>query len=166
MRALGTFIRSLGVVDVIPAIVLAVYGASWIIVHASARGMAHTVFQGLALAEGVVAILLVRRKALASLLSVLAVFLVVDLEPLTLPSALFALATLVAIGRQRTVVFGIVASVMVLLLMPHIHGDPVTVVDSAWHLAAVVGAVIGGLLLRARSQLVVARAHQEQGGDA
>jgi hypothetical protein len=166
MRALGSLIRSLGVVDVVPAIVLAVYGVSWIIVHASARSMAHTVFQGLALAEGVVAILLVRRKALASLLGTLAVFLVVDLEPLTLPSALFALATLVAIGRPRTVAFGIVVSVTVLLLMPHLHGDPVGGFTSARHLAAVVGAVIGGLLLRARSQLVVARAHQEQGGDA
>jgi hypothetical protein len=159
------FIQSLSVAEIIPALAFALYGATWIIFHASARGITHSLFQALALAEGVTATLLVRRKPLGSLLSILIIYLIVDLEPLTLPPALFAVGTLAAIGRGRAVLIGTVTSLTVVLLMPHLHGNPVTISDAVWHVAAVVGAVLAGLLLRARKQFAANPAQQEQSGD-
>jgi hypothetical protein len=156
------FVRSLRPIDVVPALALALYGAAWIALHASARGATHNFFQAIVLVESVVAILLVRRKPLASLLGILIAHLLFALEPLTLPPALYALATVAALSARRTLLIGIAASTTVLLVMPLVHGDSVSVPSAAWHLAAVTASVLAGLLVRNRADLTT----QQQGGDA
>jgi hypothetical protein len=75
-----------------PVAVTAVYGAWWIAAHAGGgRGSAHTLWQSLALAETLVALLLRHRKPVGALAGILAAYLLVDLDPLLLPGLLFAL---------------------------------------------------------------------------
>jgi hypothetical protein len=146
---LSGFFRSFEAFDVVPAVALAIYGSAWIALHASqARGYTHTTFQALALAESVVAILLVRRKPLGSLLGILVAYLLFDLPALTLPPALFALAVLASIGTRRAVVAGGSASLAAVVLMPYIHGEAVNAGDSVGPAGAVVASVLAGLIIR------------------
>jgi len=86
-----------------PVVVIALYGALWIGLHAGGgRGSTHTFFQSLALAETVVALLLRRRKPVGALAGILAVYLVFALDPLLLPAVLFALLTVAMERDLRT----------------------------------------------------------------
>ncbi len=63
------------VLYVAPVALVAVVGLAWIVFHAaSGRGQTHTLLQLLALAEGVAALLLRRRKPAGALASILAVY--------------------------------------------------------------------------------------------
>lgn len=158
--AITRLVSSLRVADVAPALVLAIYGATWIMLHASpGRGFSHTVFQSIALAENVVAVLLVRRKPLGSLLGILVVYLLVDLEPTTLPPLLFVLASVAALDGRRSIVIAGAAAAGAMLAMPPIHGTPVNVTSASWHLALGAAAVCAGLYARSRRMWVRPRRH-------
>lgn len=163
----ASVVASIWVFDLVPAIALAMYGGIWITLHApTGRGFTHTVFQSLALAENVVAIFLVRRKPLASLIGILFVYVLVDLEPTTLPAAMFALAVVASLTHRRGVVVGTVASVAAVVGMPFLHGDPVTAPSVLLHLAVCLAAVAVGLYVkskRRRSAAVQAQAGQRSG---
>ena len=84
-----------------PVVVIALYGALWIALHAGGgRGSTHTFFQSLALAEAVLALLLRRRKPVGAFAGVLVAYALFSLDPLLLPAVLFGLLT-VAAERDR-----------------------------------------------------------------
>jgi membrane-bound metal-dependent hydrolase YbcI (DUF457 family) len=144
-----------------PVALVAAAGAAWIVSHpASARGQTHTLFQVLALAESVVALLLRRRKPAAALASILAVYLLVDLEQVTGLAVLLALLTLAMAGRPRAVALGTAATAVIVVAMPYLHGDHVTAAASLGRALAVGSAVAAGSYLRAR------RERRQRPGDA
>ncbi len=154
--------------DTGPVVLVALYGAVWIALHASqGRGYTHTLFQSLALAENVVALLLRRRKPIGALAGILAVHTLVDLEPTTLLPVLLALLTVVTARERRAVATATVATVVVVVVvvvaMPYLHGDPVSFIGhSLSHLAAVAFAVTLGSYLRARQQIARLRDRAER----
>jgi hypothetical protein len=127
-----------------------------------ARGYTHTLFQSLALAENVVALLLCRRKPIGALAGILAVYLLVDLEPTTVLPVLLALGTVAVISDRRVVAMATFVTAVVLVAMPYLHGDPVSFIGSSLsHLAAVGFAVTLGLYLRARQEIASLRDRTE-----
>ena len=135
-----------------PVVVIALYGALWIALHAGGgRGSAHILWQSLALAETVLALLLRASKPAGALAGILAMYLLTDLDPLLLPAVLFALLTVATIRGHRTVAIATAAAVAVLTATPYIHGDAATL---TWHilprLAAAGAAAAAGLDLRVR----------------
>jgi hypothetical protein len=135
-----------------PVVLLAGYGASWIILHANGgRGSTHTLFQALALVENTAALLLRRRKPAGALLGILAVYLFVDLEPTTLPPLLFALLTVAELSDRRRTIPAVALTVICVLGMPLLHGDTIDLpAYIITHLTAVGMALTLGLTLRAR----------------
>jgi len=106
-----------------PVVVIAVYGALWIALHAGVgRGSTHTVFQSLALAESVVALLLRNRKPVGALAGILAVYLVFALDPLLLPAVLFALLTVAMERARRTAALAAVATAVATAAWSYIGG--------------------------------------------
>jgi len=144
-------------------VLVSLYGAAWIAFHASqGRGLTHTLFQSLALAENVVALLLRRRKPIGALAGILVVYLLVDLEPTTVLPVLLALETVAVVSDRRVVAMATVATALVRVAMPYLHGDPVSLVGySLTHLAAVGFAVTLGLYLRARQEIASLRDRAE-----
>jgi hypothetical protein len=109
-----------------PVALVALYGGSWIALHASpGRGQVHTWFQGLALAENLIALLLRHRKPVGAFVSILAVYLIVDLDPTTLPPLLVALLTIATLGDRRTVALASAAAAVVVIAMPYVHSDQI-----------------------------------------
>jgi hypothetical protein len=135
-----------------PVILVTGYGASWIALHASAgRGQVHTLLQALALAENAAALLLRRRKPTGALLSILAIYLLVDLEPTTLPPLLLALLTVADRGARRRVIAATTLTCAVVLGMPYLHSEAINPAGYAIaHLTAVGVAAAIGLDLRNR----------------
>ena len=134
---------------VVPAAIAAIAGVTWIALHASSeRGQTHTLFQLLALAENVVALLLCRRKPVGALASILVVYFLVDLEFVTGLPVLFATANLAVTGSRRAVVTGAAAAAAVVVSMPYAHGDHTTVAAGIARVAAVGCAVAAGYGLR------------------
>jgi hypothetical protein len=132
-----------------PVVVIALYGALWIALHAGGgRGSAHTLFQSLALAETVLALLLRRRKPVGALAGILAAYLLFDLGPLLLPAVLLALLTVAVIRDHRTVAVAAAAIAAVIAATPYIHHD--TVSFARYGLAAAGAAVAAGIYLRTR----------------
>jgi len=77
-----------------PVAVTALYGAWWITAHTGGgRDSAHALWQSLALAETLLALLLRERKPAGALAGILAAYLAFDLDLLLLPGMLFALLT-------------------------------------------------------------------------
>ena len=110
-----------------PVAVTALYGALWIALHAGAgRDSAHTLWQSLALAEALLALLLRERKPVGALAGILAAYLLFALDPLLLPAVLFALFTVAATGHRRTMALAGAATVAAIAAMPYFHGDPVS----------------------------------------
>ena len=136
---------------VAPVALVAAAGLAWIVFHASSgRGQTHTLFQLLALAEGVAALLLRRRKPAGALASILAVYLLADLEPVTGLAVLLALLTLTMTGSRRAVALGAAATTMIVVAMPYLHGEHPTVAAGLARAAAVGCAVAACSYLRAR----------------
>ena len=107
----------------VPVVAIAVYGAVWIALHAGGgRGFTHTLFQSLALAETVVALSLRRRKPVGALAGIVAVYLVFALDPLLLPTVLFALLTVAMERDQRTAALAAAATAAATAACPYIGG--------------------------------------------
>jgi hypothetical protein len=88
-----------------PVAAIALYGAWWITAHAGGgRNSAHTLWQSVALAETLLALLLRERKPVGAFAGVLAAYLAFDLDPLLLPGVLFALLTVAATRHRHVVV--------------------------------------------------------------
>jgi hypothetical protein len=139
------------VLYVAPVALVAAVGMAWIVFHASSgRGQAHTLFQILALTENVIALLLRRRKPVGALASILLVYLLVDLEPVTGLPVLLALLTVAMAGSRRAVALSTAATAVIVVSMPYLHGDHTTMVAGLLRAAAVGCAVAVGSYLRAR----------------
>jgi hypothetical protein len=137
-----------------PVAAIAVYGALWIALHAKGgRGSSHTFFQGLALAETTLALLLRKRKPTGALAGILAVYLLFALDPLLLPAVLFALFTVAAARDHRTTALAAATTMAALAVMPYLHGDPVSFTGySLPRLAAADAMVAAGTYLRTRRE--------------
>lgn len=134
-----------------PVVLVAAVGLTWIALHASAgRGQTHTLFQLLALAESVAALLLRRRKPAGALAGILAAYLLFDLEPVLGLAVLLALLTLTMAGSRRAAVLGAAATTVAVVALPYLHGDHTTVAASLARAAAVGGTVAAGAWIRAR----------------
>ena len=135
-----------------PVVVIAVYGAVWIALHAAGgRGSTHTLFQSLALAEATLALLLRARKPVVALAGILAVYLVFSLDPLLLPAVLFALLTVAATRDHRTTVIAAITTAALIAAAPYIRGDAVSLAGYTLpRLAAAGVAVAAGLYLGSR----------------
>jgi hypothetical protein len=135
-----------------PVVAIAGYGVLWIALSTGGgRSTAHTLWQSLALAETSLALLLRARKPVASLASILAVYLLFGLGPLLLPAVLFALFTVAATRDHRTVAIASGATAAALAAVPYIHGDAVSFTRySLPRLAAAGAAVAAGTYLQAR----------------
>jgi hypothetical protein len=135
-----------------PVAVALLWGVGWIAIHAPlARGFTHPLFQSLALAENVIALLLRRRKPLGALAGILAVYVLVDLEPTTLFPLLIALVTVTAVSTRRVAVWAIAATTLLVMARPFIHADSIDVVQySIVHLTAIGLVAASGLFWRVR----------------
>ena len=137
-----------------PVAAIAVYGALWIALHAKGgRGSPHTFFQGLALAETTLALLLRKRKPAVALAGVLAAYLLFALDPLLLPAVLFALFTVAAARDHRTTAIAAATTTAALAAMPYLRGDPASFAGySLPRLAAACAVVAAGTYLRTRRE--------------
>jgi hypothetical protein len=135
-----------------PVAVTAVYGAWWIAAHAGGgRVSAHTLWQSLALAETLLALLLRYRKPVGALAGILAAYLLLALDPLLLPGVLVALFTVAATRRRRTMALAVIATAAVITAMPCLHGDPISLSRYLLpRLAAAAIAAVAGVWLHAR----------------
>jgi hypothetical protein len=140
------------VLYVAPVVVIAVYGSLWIALHAGGgRGFTHTLFQGLALAEATLALLLRRGKPVGALAGILAVYLLFDLDPLLLPAVLFALLTVAMERDGRATVIAAAAAAAATAAWPYIGGRAVSFAGhSLPRLAAFGIAAAAGMYLRQR----------------
>ena len=144
-----------------PVVAIAVYGALWIALHAGGgRASTHTIWQSLALAETVLALLLRGRKPTSALAGIMAVYLLFSLDLLLLPAVLFALLTVAATRDRRTTALAATATAAVLAAMPYLHGDAVSF---AWYILprlAVAGILVAaGMCLRERREGAGGRTH-------
>ncbi len=140
-----------------PVAIALLWGAGWIALHAhEARGFTHPLFQSLALAENVTALLLRRRKPVGALAGILVIYMLVDLEPTTLLPLLIALFTVTAVSTRRASVWAIAATTLLVMARPFIHGDPIDLAQYAvLHLSAI-GVVVGaGLFWRSRQKMAL-----------
>ena len=135
-----------------PVVLIAVYGALWIALHArGGRGSTHTLFQSLALAESLFALLMRRRKPVGALVGIVAVYLVFSLDPLLLPAVVFALFTVAAERNQRTAAIAVAATAAATAAWPYIGGRAVSLAGHTLpRLAAFAIAVAAGMYLRER----------------
>jgi hypothetical protein len=135
-----------------PVVVIALYGAVWIVLHTgSGRGSAHTLFQSLALAEATLALLLRGRKPVGALAGILAVYLLFALDPLLLPAVLFALLTVAVERDRRTAVIAAAAAAAATAAWPFIGGRAVSLAGHTLPRLAAFGiAVAAGMYLRQR----------------
>jgi|GEM_PF-1804713 len=133
-------------------VVIALYGALWIALHADGgRGSTHTFFQAIALVESVLALLLRRRKPVGALAGILAVYLLFSLDPLLLPAVLFALLTVATARGSRTVAIAATVTALALATGGFLRGEAVSFAGySLPRLAAVGITVAAGTYLRMR----------------
>ena len=84
-----------------PVLLVVAWGVAWIGFHALQHVGAHTLFQTLALAESVIALLLRRRKPDGSLLGILIAYFAFQLDPLLLPNEASGASALVGSAIRR-----------------------------------------------------------------
>ena len=135
-----------------PVVVIALYGALWIALHAGGgRGSTHTLFQSLALAEATLALLMRRRKPVGALAGILAVYALFSLDSLLLPAVLPALLTVATERDKRTAAVAAAATAVAIAVWPDIGRHAVSFVGySLPRLAAAGAAVAAGMYLRER----------------
>jgi hypothetical protein len=150
-----------------PVLPIALFGAAWIVLHASAgRAGAHTLFQALALAECSIALLLRGRKPLAALASILVMYAVADLDTILILPVLLAVATVADRREGRTAAAATFITASVVVAMPFLHGDMVSILAGTLpHLAAVIVAAGLGTWVGAHRHPVIT-ATAEPGGAA
>ena len=142
---------------VAPVLPIALFGAVWIVLHASAgRGATHTLFQSVALAESTIALLLRGRKPIGSLAGILAVYLLVDLDPIMFLPVLLAVGTVADRREWRTATTTTLIAASVVVAMPFAHGDPAGLLTYTLpHLAAVLLAAGLGAWVRTHRHPVI-----------
>ena len=145
---------------VAPVVPVALFGAVWIVAHATAgRAGAHTLFQALALAEGTIALLLRSRKPVGTLAGIVAVYALADLDTIMILPVLLAVATVADRRGRRTAAAATLATATVVAAMPLLHGDRVSIwTGTLPHLAAVILAAGLGAWVRANRHPVIAAA--------
>jgi hypothetical protein len=143
--------------DIAPVAVIALYGALWIALHASEnRGFTHAIFQSLALIENTVALLFRRLKPMGALLSIVAVFAIVNLEATTLLPVLLALLTVAILSKPRTIVVAVTATILAVAwhAKDYLPGDPVRFIGYAVEHAVVMTFVVAtGVFIPSGTQL-------------
>lgn len=145
---------------VAPVLPIAVFGAVWIVLHATAgRGSTHTLFQVLALAECTIALLLRGRKPVGALAGILVVYALADLDTIMILPVLLAVATVADRRERRTAAVATLMTAAVVAGMPFLHGDQVSVLTgTVSHLAAIVLAAGLGAWVRAHRHPVIVAA--------
>jgi hypothetical protein len=141
----------------VPVVPIALFGAVWIVLHAAAgRGGAHTLFQCLALAECTIALLLRGRKPTGALAGILVLYALADLDTIMILPILLAVATVTDRRGWRTAAVATIMTVSVVVAMPFLHGDQVSVLTfTVPHLAAVILAAGLGAWVRAHRHPVI-----------
>lgn len=134
-----------------PVVGAGAYGALWIALHAQGgRGSTHMLFQTLALAESLLALLMRRRKPVAAFAGIVAVSVVFSLDSLLLPAVLFALLTVAIERDRRTAALAATVAGSATVAWPYIGGRTVSFTgDSLPHLAAFGVTAAAGMYLRA-----------------
>ena len=108
-----------------PALLVAAWGVAWIGFQALQHVGAHTLFQTLALAESVIALLLRRRKPVGSLLGILIAYFAFQLDPLLLPPLLIALLTMATVTERRTALLATAATAIAVVALPLTGRGPI-----------------------------------------
>jgi hypothetical protein len=153
---------------VAPVLPIAVFGAVWIALHATAgRGGIHTLFQVLALTECTVALLLRGRKPVGALAGILVVYVLADLDTIMILPVLLAVATVADRRGRRAGAAVTLMTVAVVAAMPFLHGDQVNVLTGTLpHLAGIALAAGLGAWVRAHRHPVILPAPAGPGGAA
>jgi hypothetical protein len=151
-RLSARWVRAVG-----PVLPIALFGAVWIVLHATTgRAGAHTLFQALALAECTIALLLRGRKPVGALAGILVVYALADLDTIMILPVLLAVATVADRRGQRTAAVAMLVTALVVVAMPFVHGDRVSVLAGTLpHLGAVALAAGLGAWVRAHRHPVV-----------
>ena len=143
-----------------PVLPIALLGAAWIVLHATAgRTGTHTLFQALALAECTIALLLRGRKPLTALASILVMYALADLDAMLILPVLFAVATVADRRDRPTAAAATLITASVVAAMPFLHGDKVSILTGTLpYLAAVLVAAGLGAWVRAHRHPVITAA--------
>jgi len=129
-----------------PALLVAAWGVAWIGFQVLQHVGAHTLFQTLALAESVIALLLRRRKPVGSLLGILIAYFAFQLDPLLLPPLLIALLTMATVTERRTALLATAATAIAVVALPLTGRGPIDLAGSLLpRLLAVAAAAAIGL---------------------
>jgi hypothetical protein len=102
----------------VSVLLVAAWGIGWIAFHASRDAYAHTLFQTFALAESVIALLMLRRKPIPGLLGILLAYLAFQLDPLLLPALLTGLFTVATLAERRAVLLATAATTTAVAALP------------------------------------------------
>jgi hypothetical protein len=153
---------------VAPVLPIAVFGAVWIVLHATAgRTGTHTLFQVLALTECAIALLLRGRKPAGALAGILVVYALADLDPIMILPVLLAVATVADRRERRPAAVATLMTAAVVVAMPFLHGDQVNVLTGTLpHLAAIALAAGLGAWVRAHRHPVIPAAAGPGGATA
>jgi FtsH-binding integral membrane protein len=103
---------------VAPVALVAAWGIAWIASHTSPDAYAHVLFQTLALAESVIALLLRRRKPVGALIGILVAYFAFQLDPLLVPALLIALFTVATLTERRTTMLATAATAATVAALP------------------------------------------------
>ena len=151
-----------------PVLPIALLGAAWIVLHATAgRTGTHTLFQALALAECTIALLLRGRKPLGALASILVMYALTDLGTILILPVLLAVATVADRRDRPTAAAATLITASVVAAMPFLHGDKVSILTGTLpYLAAVLLAAGLGTWVRGHRHPVIAAAAGPRGAAA
>ena len=140
-----------------PVLPIALLGAAWIVLHATAgRAGTHTLFQALALAECTIALLLRGRKPLGTLAAILVMYALADLDAILILPVLLAVATVADRRDRPTAAAATLITASVVAAMPFLHGDKVSILTGTLpYLAAVLVAAGLGAWVRAHRHPVI-----------
>jgi hypothetical protein len=140
-----------------PVVPIAVFGAAWIVLHTTAgRAGAHTLFQVLALAECTIALLLRGREPLGALASIVVIYALTDLATIIILPVLLAMTAVADRRKLRTAAVATFITATVVVAMPFVHGDKVSILTGILpQLAAVILAAGLGAWVRANRHPVI-----------
>jgi hypothetical protein len=140
-----------------PVLPIALFGAAWIVLHATAgRAGTHTLFQTLALAECTIALLLRGRKPLGALASIVVMYALTDLDTILILPVLLAVATVADRSDRHTAAAATLITASVVAAMPFLHGDKASILTGTLpYLAAVLVAMGLGTWVRAHRHPVI-----------
>lgn len=140
-----------------PVVPIALFGAVWIVLHTTTgRAGTHTLFQALALAECTIALLLRGRKPTGALAGIVVVYALTDLDAIMILPVLLAVATVADRRGWRTAAAATLVTALVVVAVPFLHGDRVSVLAGTLpHVTAVLLAAGLGAWVRAHRHPVI-----------